>query len=332
MSQLRFSEVAEVVIKKLAGIQPGESVVIVADTATNPSIYQAYLAAAINANALATLVVEKERKITDLSPAPGVAGSLENADVILGLGRSLFTRSPSCQKAIANGARLLMTEPRGMEDYLVEGIVQVDYDALVENAQILANLLRGTSTCEIRSDLGTNITCEVQGRPIFVGDGMSLEPGEIDYYPGCQVTFAPVESSLYGKIVVDGSMSTLGLVKEPFTLQVEAGKVVAIEGGVDAQRYRRHLEEQADPKLFEICHYSFGINPRATLSGNIYEDERFMGCLDIGFGSQDPRWGGTVGTSPHHVDIVVASPEVLLDGKTVIANNDLNYSMGFRAM
>ncbi len=329
---LRYSEVADIVVRKLAAIKPGESVVIVADTATNPAIYQAYLAAAINAKAKAALVVERERQITELAPAPGVAGSLEKADVILGLGRSLFTRSESCQLAIANGARLLMTEPRGMEDYLIDGIVNVDYEALVENAKMLAKLLEAATVCEVRSELGTNITCELLGRPIIVGDGMSLKAGEIDYYPGCQVTFAPIESSLNGRVVVDGSMSTLGLVTDPFTLVVESGKVVAIEGGIDAQRYKKHLEEQADPKLYEICHYSFGLNPRARLSGNIYEDERYMGCLDIGFGSQDPTWGGTVGTSPHHVDIVVASPEVLLDGQTIIVNNDLNYDLGFKRM
>ncbi len=216
-----------------------------------------------------------------------------------------------------------------MEDYLVEGIVHVNYEKLVESARQLAGILSGASTFVVKSANGTDIRCEIGGRPIMVGDGMALEPGEVDYYPGCQVTFAPVESSLEGTIVVDGSMSTLGLVSEPFSLRVERGKVVAIDGGRDAVRYRQHLEEQGDPKLFEICHYSIGLNPRAKLSGNIYEDERYMGCLDVGFGSQDPRWGGTVGVSKHHVDIVLASPEIIVDGKTIVARNELNPDLGF---
>lgn len=329
MTELRFARVADAVVRTLTAIKEGESVLVVADTGTNLAIAHAYLAAAINVGAKAALVVERERRITEVAPVPSVNGALERADVVLGLGRSLFTRSEGCQAALARGARVLVTEPRGMEDYLIEGIVGVDYDGLVSNARLLGRALEAADRCTIRSELGTDISCKVGGRPVIIGDGMALDPGELDYYPGCQVTFAPVEETLEGVIVVDGSMSTLGLVTDPFRLVVEAGKVVAIEGGVDARRYKQHLEQQGDPKLFEICHYSFGMNPRASLSGNIFEDERYYGCLDIGFGSQDPSWGGTVGTSKHHVDIVLASPEVSFDSTVVIQNNQFATGLGF---
>lgn len=332
MGMLRFAQLADMVITKLAGVKAGESVLILADTATNMSIADAYLAAAINAGAKALLAIERERSLTDLEVPPCLSGAILKSDVILGLGRSLFTRSPACLEARESGSRLLMTEPRGMEDYLVEGILHVDYDRMVENGELLARLIQEADECEITSEAGTSLKCQLGNRPALHTDGMSLEQGEMDYYPGCQVSVAPIEETIEGTIVVDASMSTLAVVKTPFTIKVRQGRVVAIEGGRDAARYRRHIEEQKDPKLEEVCHISFGLNPRATISGNIYEDERLLGGLDIGFGAQDPVFQGKVGLSKHHVDVMVASPTVVLDGRTVISDNQLNEALGFHKL
>lgn len=332
MSMLRFSKVADVVVRKLANIQPGESVVILADTGTNLDIAHAYLAASIAVGAKGVLVLEQERSIIDYDPPGPLQGALREADVVLGLGRSLFSRSAGAQDARKRGARMLLTDPRGMEDYLIDGIIHVDQDLMLENANILVALLEKADRCDITSANGTSLTASIKGRPILLGDGMLTKPGETDYYPGIQVNLAAIEETINGTVIVDGSMSTLGKVNEPFAIHIKNGKVTSIEGGTDAARYRKHIEEQEDPKLAEVCHYSFGLNPKATLSGNIYEDERYLGCLDIGFGSQSPDFGGTVGASPHHVDIVIASPTLTLDGQVVIHENVLNPELGFHQL
>lgn len=329
MGMLRFAPVGDVVVRKLAGVQPGESVLVVADTGTNLDIAEAYFSAAINAGAKALLAIEHERTLTNVDPVPSMSGALREADVILGLGRSLFMRSSGCVEARQKGARLLMTDPRGMEDYLIEGILHVDYDKMVENGNLLTSLMKQADECIVTSETGTDFVCRLGNRPVLHGDGMSLYPGEADYYPGCQVSIAPIEETINGTIVVDASVSTLGIVKTPFEIKVRDGKVVSIDGGADAIRYRKHIEEQNDPKLAELCHISFGLNPRAKISGSIYEDERLLGGLDIGFGAQDPSFGGTVGLSKHHVDVMVTSPKVVLDGTTVIQDNQLMESLGF---
>ena len=74
-------------------------------------------------------------------------------------------------------------------------------------------------------------------------------------------------------------------------------------------------------------------NPQAGISGNLIEDERMLGSLDIGFGYQDPKFGGTVGsTSPYHQDIMIASPRVELDGVVLCEGNKLNPELGFEKM
>ena len=74
----------------------------------------------------------------------------------------------------------------------------------------------------------------MKGQPALVGDGMTTEPGEADYFPGVDASIAPVEETINGTIVVDGAVSTRGLVSAPVACRLEKGIITAIEGGADA--------------------------------------------------------------------------------------------------
>ncbi|GAA0712237.1 hypothetical protein Drose_13815 [Dactylosporangium roseum] len=330
MSTLRYGRLADVVVRELAEIKPGENVLVIADTGTPDGLAEAYLNAAIVGKAKAVLVIEAERILTDLELPASLAGAIREADVILGLCSGIFSRSEACIAARERGARILLTDPRGMEQYLIDGIVNVDTATMLHNTALLEELIHKGENARITSDNGTDLTMSLAGRPAVTSDGRVVGPGEMDYYPGTQVSFAGVEDTINGKVVIDGSVSTLGVVTQPFTIVMENGKAIGYEGdGLDLDRYKQHIAEQNDPLLAWACHWSFGLNPRAKVSGNIYEDERYFGCLDIGWGSQDPSFGGTLGLSPHHVDVVVLHPKLVIDDVVVLENNRYNTELGF---
>ena len=62
------------------------------------------------------------------------------------------------------------------------------------------------------------------------------------------------------------------------------------------------------------------------------EDERMLAAVDFGFGYQDPKFGGTVGLSPYHMDIMLATPTVYLDDKEMSGGGKLNHELGFEQM
>ena len=95
---------------------------------------------------------------------------------------------------------------------------------------------------------------------------------------------------------------------------------------------RNWLESRNDPTIYKLCHFTIGLNPKAGISGNMIEDERLLGSVDFGFGSQAKAFGGTVGLSPYHMDVILRSPSVILDGKIMIENNSFNEKMGFIKM
>jgi leucyl aminopeptidase (aminopeptidase T) len=183
----------------------------------------------------------------------------------------------------------------------------------------LAELLRKGDKMQITTLAGTDLISQIGGRPVFHNSGIISKPGEQSFLGG-QVSWAPLEESINGTIVFDGSLwppEEVGLLKAPITLEVKKGEIRDIKGGSEAKIFERWLSSFNDPKMFKIAHLSWGFNPGARLSGKILEDERIFGCIEIGIGSQRPRFKGTVGSAKAHTDGVMLNPTVILDDKII---------------
>jgi leucyl aminopeptidase (aminopeptidase T) len=332
-SHLYWEQFAEATIRKLVRPEPGDSLLILADDSTDVALAETCFAAGIRAGADTQLLYFKRvASGAPSNPGPIMSNAILNARLILSLCLGTI-RTPATLQARANGTRVLNTVVTGIEDYVVRALLDVDYDAMIRNAERMAKLFEQTKVCRTTSPEGTDLTCEFAPRPAIVGDGALTEDGEVDFYPGAQVSIAPVEETINGTIVVDASDGVQGVVNTPYSMIVENGVVTRLEGGKEANAMRVWLETRNDPDIYRLCHYSIGLNPQAGISGNLIEDERMLGSLDLGFGYQDPKFEGSVGsTSPYHQDIMIASPRVELDGVVLCEGNKLNPDLGFEKM
>ena len=227
---------------------------------------------------------------------------------------------------------MLVTGVEGIEDYVVHALLDVDYEAMIRNVELVAELWDKTEHCRVTSPQGTDVSFDLAPRKSIIGDGALSEDGEVDFFPGAQVSIAPVEETINGRIVIDASDSVQGIVHAPYSFTLKNGVITAIEGGKEADVMRNWLETRNDEKIYRLCHFSVGLNPQAGISGNMIEDERKLAAVDFGFGYQDPKFGGTVGLSPYHMDIMLATPTIYLDGKEMSGGGKLNAEMGFEAM
>ena len=84
--------------------------------------------------------------------------------------------------------------------------------------------------------------------------------------------------------------------------------------------------------IYHLCHFTIGLNPEAGISGNLVEDERKVAAVDFGFGYQSSDLGGTVGPCDYHMDVVISSPSIFLDGKEMSGRGKFNPKMGFKNM
>jgi len=331
-TNMRWGEFAENVVRRLINPEKGKPFLIIADTATDPGLAQELLVAGIRSGA-DTQLLTYERKAWGEKAVfgPIVANAVLNSKYIFGL-HTNFCNQSFTREALKKGARILSTQPWGVEDFLIEGFLDIDYDAQVRNGWKVVDIWDKAKKCHIVSDSGTDISFSLEGRLTKNGDGLLTEDGEMDYFPGVQVTIAPVEETINGIISVDASDNIQGVVAKPYTMTLEKGVITKVEGGLEASRMDEWLKSRNDPVIYHLCHFTIGLNPKAGISGNMIEDERLLGCVDFGFGSQPGSLGGTVGLSPYHMDVILGSPTIYIDDVVMIDKNKLNYEFGFEEM
>lgn len=327
LTSVKYNRFAEVVVNTLARIEEGEEVLIVTDTESNLDIADAFMSAAMGARAEAELLILEAKS----APTPrSVVAAMKAADVVL---HNLWIyRSFDEQATLDAGARILMTNARGIEEYVLKAVLEVDVEKMLENGQKLCDLMSESEVCRVTSEEGTDLAFSLTGRPCLLGGGTAFEPGEIGFYPGAQVSIAPVEETINGTMVVDASINRVGLISTPVVATLEEGVITSIEGGEEAEAWKSLLESYDEPKVYRLCHFSVGLNPLAEITGNFFEDERFLGGVDFGFGNQLARFEGKVGKAKAHSDVMLASPTIHLGDKVIVEANQLNPDLGFHQL
>jgi leucyl aminopeptidase (aminopeptidase T) len=324
MSHLKFAEWGHRVIKILANAREGERVLILGDTTSNSDMLEAIFASAIQAQCEASLLIYRERPHINYEPPGYIAEAMKGVDLVVDFSTQYMIHTRAYQAARESGTRCLVTIPEGIDEYIRRGVAAFDYAAMVREGERLTEAIASAKVCRITSEAGTDIQMEINGRPVLHRDGMVVHPREIDYFPGSQISFAPIEETLNGNVFVDGTISPpLGKLNLPVEFTLEKGKIVEIKGGPEATKWQDWLKSLDDPKMFCMAHVSVGMNPEAQLRGYIVEDERIRGSLTVGIGSQIAEFGGTVGRAKTHCDAVSLMATVKLDDRVVVEKGNI---------
>ncbi|MHB1162253.1 MAG: aminopeptidase [Chloroflexota bacterium] len=331
-TNVRWDEFAERAVRLLVRPKPGDPFLIIADTKNDMGLAEALLSAGIRSGADTQLLVKQRyAEGTASKPGPIISDAIRASKLILALCGGIV-RAPATIEARSKGTRLLSTVVEGIEDYVVRALLDVDYEAMIRNGELIAKLWNETRHCRVTSPQGTDVSFDLAPRRSIVGDGALTEDGEVDFFPGVQVSIAPVEETINGVVVIDASDSAQGKINNPYSFIMKNGVITAVEGGKEANTMRNWLQTRNDPTIYKLCHFSIGLNPQAGISGNMIEDERMLTAVDFGFGYQDPKFGGTVGLSPYHMDIMLATPTIYLDGREMSGGGKLSGEFGFEKM
>lgn len=124
-------------------------------------------------------------------------------------------------------------------------------------------------------------------------------------------------------LVADASIPYLkiGVLREPVICTVKNGFITRIEGGKQAKILENDLLSQNNINCFNIAELGVGLNPNATLSGIMLDDEGVLGTIHIGIGSNYTLGGKIV--APSHYDLLMWEPTIVVDGKIVQQNCDI---------
>lgn len=296
------------IVERCLAVKSGEDVLVVVDPATR-EIGEALREAAARAGADAVLALMDARATNGTDPARPIAAGLSACDVFIAPTSRSLSHAPARKRASESGARGA-TLP-GVTAEMLARVMAGDFDAMAARSRQVAELLTAGDEAHLSCPLGSDFTVELTGRAGIADDGALTEPGAFGNLPAGEGFIAPMSGT--GTIVAS-SLAPLGLTDEPAQLTVEDGRLVAAQDGLGPQYLellRAHGE--AGTNLAEL---GIGTNDRATLTGNILEDEKILGTVHVAFGAS-AGIGGTVSV-PIHLDVVVLDASLTVGETTVL--------------
>ena len=305
---------ATIALKDCMKLTAKESVLIVTD-AKLLDIGKALRQAALELGTDPVFIEMQPRSRDGEEPPASVAQAMLGSDVVVVPTSRSLTHTAARRQACAAGARVA-TMPGILRETMIR-CLNADYYAIAERTKRLTEILTAGKLIHVTSAAGTDIVLPIEGIKAIASTGLIHDRGASGNLPSGEAYMMPVEGASEGVFVVDGSMSGIGTLagKKPITIRVAGGAAVDISGGAAARKLREKLEPLG-PKAFNIAEFGMGTNDAAVITGSILEDEKILGTIHIALGN-NVSMGGTVDV-PVHLDGIVKSPTVELDGKKIM--------------
>ena len=303
---------ALVAVRDCMGIKPAEKILIVTDEPLRTIGYALWKATKDLGNEV-FLVEILPRKTNGEEPPQEVAELMKMVDVVLCPTSKSLTHTDSRRAASGKGVRVA-TLPGVTEEIMVR-CMNADYNRIAERTFKLCRMLKETETVRVKAPGGTDIVLPIKGRPAHASSGLFREKGQWGNLPTGEAYLAPLEGLSAGVVVVDGSMASVGMVKDRIRIVVKDGYATEITGGSEAKRLRELLEPHGKDGR-NVAEFGIGTNDKAILTGNILEDEKVMGTIHIAFGD-NKSMGGTVRVASH-LDGLIKEPTVWFDESMIM--------------
>jgi len=317
------SSYASIVISSCLKVHPGEDVLIFTDH--HKLKFAEDLARSVRDAGGAVSVVyipdsiRPVEKITDLH-----AVALAAADVVIyvletgesngiDLSREVAFRHHLITLPLQHKGRVCMM-PGFTEEML--GAVMIDYPQLDNRCRQLHKVL-ADKTVRITSELGTDVSFSLKGRKFVMNNGDLSRPGLHGNVPAGEIYTAPVEETVAGRLVIDGSVGSLGMVERPFMIQLERGVIRDLQSAGRGRVFEKFAEicEFDAPATKTIGEFGIGLNPGAKIIGNMLLDEKVEGTVHFAFGDS---YGLGRSSSEFHTDLLITNPSIFVEDECVM--------------
>src|SRR2546421_2892993 len=267
MSELELA--VDTVIAECLGVAAGEDVLVVAD-ATTRELGDALRRRAAATGADAVLALMDERADNGTEPPPPVAAALAAADVFVAPTSKSLSHTRARKAASDAGARGA-TMPGVTIDMLAR-VMAVDLPALRARSAAVARTLSDAEEAHVTCPLGSDLRLDLQGRDGISDDGDLSARGAFGNLPCGGGFIAPAGG---GGTLMASSLAAIGLASEPARLTVRDGRL-AEATGPEGERLLDALRAHGGAGV-NLAELGVGTNDRATLTGNVLEEEKILG-------------------------------------------------------
>jgi leucyl aminopeptidase (aminopeptidase T) len=260
-----------------------------------------------------TLVSIPPLKYNGEEPPFQVSHFIQKFDAVLALTTLSLGPADARKKACDRGVRFVSLA--GITEKSLYTIMKTDYPLLEESASKIGDILEHAKSIEVYT--GNHVLeMSVEGRHPLSLTGIYTERGAFGTLPEGEVLISPVEESVYGSFVIDVGMVGLGFFDQPITCRVEEGHIVSVEEETDA--LESILQNYEGSR--QIAEVAIGINPAAQFH-TVFEAKKVEGTCHISLG--DNHTIGGVHRCGIHMDGIISSPTVVVDGSMLVENGVL---------
>jgi leucyl aminopeptidase (aminopeptidase T) len=304
---MELETAVQAVVATCLGVKAEENVVVVVDSTTR-DIGEALRAAAAAAGAEAVLTVMDPRAEHGQEPPEPVAAALRAADVFIAPTSRSLSHTRARKAASDNGARGA-TLP-GVTADLLARLMAADLETLKRRSLRLAELLSDADEARFTCANGSDLLLDLRGRDGIPDDGDLTRPGAFGNLPCGEGFISPLSGE--GRLV---PATIAGIGYSPGTTLTVANGHLTDARGEFGERLLQALTAAGHDGT-NIAELGVGTNDRATLTGNVLEDEKLLGSVHVAFGAS-AGIGGTVSV-PVHLDCVVIEPTLTIGATPVI--------------
>ncbi len=312
MSQLE--KASEIIWTECMGLKRGESTLVVCDRPLR-TIGQNLFDKAVELGSDALFLEMVPLQTHGEEPPATVAEAMKSVDAVVIPTSTSLSHTQARKEATAGGVRVA-TLP-GITEDIMKRTLPVDYRKIKDRSEKLAKLMSSVETAHLTTKKGTDITLSLRGRKAFSDIGIYHNRGDFGNLPAGEAYTAPLEGVSEGTIVADGAIAGIGKLEDLVTITVGKGMAETIR---DCPALQNILDKNGE-RARSIAELGIGTNDKATVTGNILEDEKVMGTVHIAFGN-NVLFGGTVNV-PVHIDCVILNPTLFLDDLPIIDGGKL---------
>jgi 2,5-dihydroxypyridine 5,6-dioxygenase len=305
----------DIVVRDYMAVRRDETVLITADTATDPQLITAIMSAAQVAGArVATIVIPQlpfQGGLADPYIPPAVGGAAAACDVWIDVTWPYMAGSHIHDEAIKSGKVRYLLCGDLPADGFVRLFGRVDLDLYYEvhsGFDKLTNAAIG-KIIRITNNAGSDVSFTL-AKPGFTKPRRATAPGTY-FVPG-SCTMFPEPASVKGTLCLFAVFHEYFThLASPIALRID-GRIRELSGGGNDQFVLdRALRRAADGEYGHIIHFTHGIHPTARVTGNSFiEDMRATGNDAVGMGV--PFW--LPGGGENHPDAIIALQSIWVDG------------------
>lgn len=311
-----------IVMNRWLAVKSGELILLVTDEAHTREL-EAFDRWARGQDAVLKAVVLDSVAVQEGTVIDEMAALLKSADVIIGATDSSFITARPVADAVARGARFLSL-PLSCADggsLLESEFIGMNPAWSRRMALKLMHPLNRCDTIRVTTPRGTALTFRKRGRAAGFYCGRAEKRGSVS--SASFEAYVPIEEDqTEGRLVLDGSLGYLGLVREPMEIAFRGGVLHFDGASPDGRRLSAYLASFRSENMRRAAEFGIGLNRVSRCRGVSYiEDESAYRTFHIGLG-RNLSMGGRQ-DADGHFDIVTHRPTIYAGDTLIMRDGEI---------